>query len=187
MDLKLIKKYPEAVFVIKIILLYCIFNYGSKFWIGITAKGNYYSEFCDNNLNYIKWLRHSILLGAKAICNLLGYQIEIINTTIIRVIHGFGVTMVYKCVGISVFSSWAAVAIAYTTPVKRKLKWLFSGLFLIWFINVLRVTILLILFNTYKNSQSFEYHHEVFNTIAYIIVVLMIYFYMKDKKMVSKQ
>ncbi len=187
MILKLIKKYPEASFILKTILLYCIFNYGSKFWIGLTAKGNLYSEFCDVNLNYIRWIRHSILYTAGGICKILGYHTEIINTTIIRVIHGYGVTMVYKCVGISVLSSWAAVAIAYSTPLKRKLIWLFSGLFLIWFINVLRITVLLIFFNTYKNPNGFEYHHEVFNTIAYIIVVIMIYFYLKDKKQVSKQ
>ncbi len=182
----LIKKNPEAYFVLKVIVLYLIFNYGSQFWIGITAKGGYYSEFCDQHLNYIKWLRHSILLGAAAVCNILGYSTEIINTTVIRVTNGFGVTMIYSCIGISVLSSWAAVAIAYKTSLKRKLIWLFSGLALIWLINILRVATLLILFNKYKNPTGFEYHHEVFNAIAYALVLVLIYFYLKDKKSVLK-
>ncbi|MBS4044379.1 MAG: exosortase/archaeosortase family protein [Chitinophagaceae bacterium] len=184
---KLIKKYPEASFILKTILLYCLFNYGSKFWIGITAKGNFYSEFCDQHLNYIKWLRHSILIGASFVCKMFGFSTQIIDTTIIRVENGYGVTMIYSCIGISVLSSWTAVALAYTTPIKRKLIWLFSGLAVIWIINVLRVAILLILFNTYKNPKGFEYHHEVFNTIAYIFVLVMIYFYLKDKKLTLKQ
>lgn len=186
MVLKLIKRYPEIFFLIKIIFLYCLFNYGSKFWIGITTKENLYCEFCDTNLNYIKWLRHSILLGAKAVCNGLGHSTEIINTTIIRFKNGFGVTMIYNCIGISVLSSWAAVAIAYNNPIKRKLIWLFSGLFLIWFINVLRIVTLLVLFNTYKDPNRFENHHEIFNTIAYAFVLGMIYFYLKDKKDLTK-
>ena len=183
--MKILKKYPEALFLLKVLLLYCIFNYGSQAWIGITAKGGFYSQFADDYLNYIVWLRYSILKGADIVCSIFGYDVIIIGTKIIRFNQGFGVSMVYSCIGIAIFSSWAAFIIAYPSELKRKLKWLFSGLLAIWFINVLRISILLFILNLTKKSNNFEFHHEVFNAVAYGLVIILIYFYLKgDKKKV---
>lgn len=183
MKSNLFKKFPELIFLLKVVLLYCLFNYGSKFWIGITAKGNYYNAFCDNYLNYIVWLRLSILKASALICSLLGYDVVIIATTNIHFVNGYGVNMVYSCIGIGILSSWAAFAIAYPTKIKRKIIWLFGGIMAIWFINVLRIVFLLLLINKTKNLNGFSFHHELFNAVAYGLVIIMIYFYLKgDKK-----
>lgn len=178
----LIKKYPESVFIAKLLILFCIFYYGSQFFIGITSKGNYYSAFLDNYFNYIRWMRLSILKAAGCICSILGYDTRIENGISLRIINGYKVNMVYSCIGFGVLSSWAAFAIAYTSKTKRKLIWLVMGLLVIWFVNVFRVAVLLIWLNKTKDTKGFIYHHTIFNGIAYCIVILLIYFYTKEKK-----
>jgi exosortase/archaeosortase family protein len=175
------KKYPEAVFIIKLLLLFSIFYYGTQFYIGITSKGNYYSAFLDEHFNYISWLRYSILKGASIVCSLFGYDTKIENIISLRVVNGYRVNMVYSCLGVGILSCWAAFAIAFTTTIKRKIVWLVAGLIIIWFANVARVAVLLIMLNKTKDVKGFPHHHTIFNTIAYIIVIVLIYFYSKEK------
>lgn len=176
-----LKKNPETLFLIKLFLFFSLFYFGTQFWIGITTKGNYYIAFCDEYLNYVKWLRVSILKAAGIICYCFGFETNIENTISLRVINGYKVNMVYSCIGVGILSSWAAFALAYAAPAKRKIVWLLSGLFTIWFINAVRIAILLMLLNKTRNTKGFSHHHTIFNIIAYSIVILFIYFYTKEK------
>ncbi len=176
------KKYPEAIFVAKLLTLFSIFYFGTEFWIGITAKGNLYSAFCDEYLNYVEWLRLFILKGASIICNLFGHNTIIENTKSLKIVGGYRVNMVYSCIGFGILSSWAAFAIAYPAKLKKKIIWLFGGLLIICFINILRIAALLMLINKAKNIQVFTSHHTVFNWVAYILVLILIYFYTKEKQ-----
>lgn len=173
------KKYPETYFIIKLLLLFCFFYFGSQFWIGITSKGNYYSAFADNYLNYIAWLRVSVLKAAGVICSFFGHQTTIENEISLRIIGGYKVNMVYSCIGIGVLSSWAAFAIAFPSPLKRKIKWLIGGIVIIWLVNCIRVAALLLLVNSTRNTKAFPQHHTIFNIFSYCIVIIMIYFYTK--------
>ncbi len=183
MLLSLKNKYPEYFFLLKLIFFFSIFYYGTEFWIGLTAKGGMYSVFCDEYLNYIKWLRVFILKGSGIICNAFGYNTTLEKTTSLRIIGGIKVNMVYSCIGFGVLSSWAAYVLAFPSNFKRKIVWLFSGTAIILFINMIRVAGLLMLINKTKNIHSFPNHHTVFNVVAYAIVVLLIYFYSKDNKL----
>lgn len=176
------KKYPEFIFIVKLLALFSIFYFGTQFFIGITSKGNYYNAFLDEYLNYIKWLRISILKAAGIICSLFGYETRIENAISLRVINGYKVNMVYSCIGVGIMSSWAAFAIAYSANFKRKIIWLLAGLMAIWFVNATRVAVLLIWLNKTRDTKAFSYHHTVFNIVAYSITIVMIYFYSKDKK-----
>jgi exosortase/archaeosortase family protein len=178
---RLNSKYPEAFFVTKLLLLFCIFYFGTQFWIGITAEGGLYSAFCDKYLNYIKWLRIFILKGAGVICTLFGYKTNIENTISLRIIGGIKVNMVYSCVGIGILSSWTAFVITFPSNNKRKLTWLFSGMVIICFINMIRVAALLMIVNKTRDIKRFPYHHELFNIVAYLIILLLIYLYTKEK------
>jgi exosortase/archaeosortase family protein len=95
--------------------------------------------------------------------------------------------MVYSCLGIGILSSWAAFAIAFPNNLKRKIIWLFAGLLTIWFANVIRVAVLLMLLNKTKDVKGFPNHHTIFNVIAYMIVIVLIYFYSKEKTVKSGQ
>lgn len=182
---KLINKYPEVFFIAKLLLLFSIFFYGTEFWIGITAKGGLYSSFCDNYINYVKWLRLLILKGASVICLLFGYKTIVIDSISLKIIGGLQVNMVYSCVGYGLLSCWAAFIIAFPSKRKRKIIWLLGGLVAICFANIIRVAALLMLVNNTKDITRFSNHHEIFNAVAYSIIILLIYFYTKNKAEIS--
>ncbi len=178
---KLNNKYPEAFFIAKLLTLFSIFYFGTEFWIGITAKGGLYSPFCDNYLNYIRGLRLLILKGAAVICLLFGYETTIIDTTSLKIIGGLQVNMVYSCIGYGLLSCWAAFIIAFPSKTKKKIIWLFGGFIIICFANIIRVAGLLMLVNKTKDISQFSNHHEIFNAIAYSIIIVLLYFYTKNK------
>jgi len=178
---KFIAKYPEAFFIVKLLVLFCLFYYGTQFWIGITSKGNLYSYFCDKYLNYFVWLRLAILKLAGFFCSLLGYKTNIENTTSLRIIGGIRVNMVQSCVGFGILSSWAAFIVAYPSILTRKIIWLLGGLIIISTANAIRIAALLIWVNRTRNINSFSNHHTIFNIIAYLIVLILLFFYTKEK------
>lgn len=183
--MKIFTKNPQFFFIIKMLAIFSVLYFGSQFWIGITSKENYYNQFIDQNLNYIKWLRISILNGASVLCKLLGYSTQIENNISLQVINGYKINMVYSCIGIGIFSSWAAFIIAFPNKkIKQKLIWLFTGLLIVWILNVIRVSTLLILVNKSRNINGFNSHHTIYNTIAYFVILLLIYIYTNK---VSKQ
>ena len=176
------KKHPETFFVAKFLLLFSIFYFGTELWIGITSPENYYNAFCDKNLNYIKWLRLSILSAATFLCGLFKYQAELVNSNIIIGFNGFQINMIYSCIGYGLLSFWAAFTIAFPTTIKQKLIWLVAGLLVLWFTNVVRIALLLIIINKAKSVAPFQNHHTIYNAITYCIIAGMIYFFIKEKK-----
>ncbi|MCX6209914.1 MAG: hypothetical protein NTZ59_10595 [Bacteroidetes bacterium] len=175
-------KYPEVLFITKFLLLFLFLYFGTEFCIGITSPGNHYSKFCDDYLNYINWLRVSILSTSEGLSNLLGYKAVKLNNITIEGFNGFRVNMVYSCIGYGILSFWTAFVITYPSTIKQKMVWLFSGLLSLWFVNVLRVLLLLILINKTKNVETFPQHHLAYNIATYIIVFVMIYFFTRNKK-----
>lgn len=172
-------KHPEALFLVKLLGLFSVFYFGTDFWIGITAKGGLYSSFCDEYLNYVKWLRLFVLKGAAVICSIFGHPTTIINTITLKIIGGRQVNMVYSCTGYGVLSCWAAFVIVYPTYLKKKIIWLISGALIICFANMIRVGGLLLIVNKTNNANSFPSHHAVFNVAVYCIIFTLIYFYTK--------
>ena len=64
----------------------------------------------------------------------------------------------------------------------NKIKWLFAGMLLLWIINVLRISAVLLSIN---NKWIFPLgldHHTWFNIIAYLVIFMMIYFFEKNLK-----
>lgn len=179
------KKYPEYYFVAKFILLFLFLYYGTEFWIGVTSQGNYYSAFCDNYLNYINWLRSSLLQAASFLCNSFGYKATVISKTTIMGFNGFRTTIIYSCIGYGILSFWTAFVISFPSNVKRKIKWLLVGLLFLWFINVLRIVLLLLYINKVKSIYSFTKHHLVYNIVVYAIIFVMIYFFSKKDEIIE--
>lgn len=171
----------EVKFLIKFIAVYAGLYLLAQFIIGIASPGNYYSKFCDDYLNIIEWLRLFILKGAAFLCHILGYNAVIEESISLRVINSvYKVRMVYSCIGVGILSCWVAFTIAYPAALKLKIIWLIAGCATICLINMIRVAALLILINKYKSTSKFYYHHEVFNFIAYALVIGMIYLYTKN-------
>lgn len=174
-------KYPELLFIAKFLLLFSLLFFGTEFWIGITSPGNYYSPFCSKYLNYIDLLRNSLLKAANVLCNILGYSTTVISKTTIMGFNGYKATIIYSCIGYGILSFWTAFVISYPSSFKQKIKWLLCGSLLLWFINVVRISLLLIYINKVKSITTFPKHHLVYNIIAYTVVFFMIYLFSRNK------
>jgi len=166
----------------KLLILYLLLDYGTTAFIGITSQGGYYVEWLDKYFNYVNWLRQLILNSAKYLTHLIGYDTYLETSTIIKIKNGAGVRLVYSCLGYGVISFWIAFIVVNKAKLFFKLKWLFGGIFLIIFSNILRVCILLIALqkNMYK-PVSID-HHTFYNIIAYIIVIAMMFLFLKKLK-----
>lgn len=181
MILKFKQQYPEYFFVINLLLFFALFYYACEAIIAITAKGGLYSSFIAEHFNVVQWYRQSILQASCYISNLLGYKTEVASSTTILGFNNFSVTVVYSCLGYGVSSFWAAFVVAYPSSSKPKWLWFVVGLVLIWFANVLRIFLLLLKVNEAKDIAQFSQHHLVYNITVYCIVLVMVYFFTKNK------
>lgn len=168
------------IYVIKLLVIYFLLDYGTTFFIGITSKGDIYIEWLDKYFNYVKWLRYSLLFGAKQIVNLLGYHSYVVGLYIIRIKNGAAVQLVYTCLGYGVMSFWIAFIMANKVQLKYKLKWLFAGLFVIYLSNVARICVLLIAAQNKWNLPFNIEHHSFYNFIAYTVIIIMMLLFFKQ-------
>jgi exosortase/archaeosortase family protein len=174
-------KNPGFIFIVKFLVLFLGLHYFNEFFIGITAPGGLYVPFLDHHLNYVAWLRHSILWGAKLICSISGYETHIEGPYHLRSVTGHGVQMVYSCLGLGIKSFWAGFVIAHAIPWKKKLFWTLLGLGTIWFINCCRVAIILIATVNDRNVNRFMEHHDFFNMVAYVFIFILVIIFLKKQ------
>lgn len=169
-------------YIAKFLLAFLLLYFGTIAWIGLTVPGGFYSSFVENYLNYPAWLRASILAGSTIVLNLFGHQTYQPDAYILRIENGDGIRMVYSCIGYGVMSFWTAFVFANNGSWKRKLKWIFGGLISLWFINIMRVSLLLVINNKHKSMPLGIDHHTWFNIAAYLLIFVMIYFYDRESK-----
>lgn len=183
---KLLPKDSIFRFLITFLALFAVLYTIAHGWAGITTPANYYSPFVDKYLNYIAWVRDSLMHTVNFIAHFLGYN-SYIEGIRIRVLHGHGVSVDYPCIGYGIFSCWIAFVLSYPANKAKRIKWFLGGVFVIWLCNVIRILLLLILVNGKKavNVNAFGDHHDVYNFVVYGIIVVMIYFYTKEKKEVT--
>ncbi len=93
-----------------------------------------------------------------------------------------GIRMVYSCIGYGVMSFWAAFIIANTGNMLKKIKWILAGWFAIWCINVLRISLLIISQDKHWPMPLGFDHHTWFNIFAYLLILIMIYFFDRSSK-----
>ena len=171
-------------FALKFLAYYSIIYLGTLAIIGLSAKGGYYSQFIHDHLDYITWLRGSILKASDYICKIFGYDTYIENKYILKSSSGEGIRMVYSCIGYGIMSFWVAFILANKGSIKTKSIWIITGLGSIFLINVLRVSFLLISLITDHHLPFNLDHHTIFNLIAYFLIFTMVYYY--DKKVSLK-
>jgi exosortase/archaeosortase family protein len=94
--------------------------------------------------------------------------------------------MVYSCIGYGVMSFWVAFIFANKGTFKKKFLWISGGILVLWIINVLRVSLLLLAINkNWKIPLGWD-HHTWFNIVAYSLIFLMILLYDRSFKRVIK-
>jgi len=178
MNISLIKN-PIVNFILKFILVTLFFYYGAMGYMGITSPGEIYFPFLDKYLNVINWYRTFLLNGSQLMTELAGYPSFIRDQYHLQIINGHSIQIVYSCLGTGLIGVWFAFVIAYPSKIKKKIIWISIGFLSISFLNMLRLAALVIVAN--KVNLNFVDHHTYFNITVYICIIIMIYFYTKEK------
>lgn len=175
-----LKNKTFLIFVAKFFATFLICYYVTLGVIGISAEGGMYNGFISKNLNYIDWIRSSLLAGTKFILKIFGTETYLNNKYNIKQINGRGIVIVYQCVGYGIMSFWTAFIVALQGKFSKKIVWWFIGIITFWIINVIRLALLLVATN---KNWSFPFgwdHHTWFSIVAYSFMLYFIYLF--DKK-----
>lgn len=170
------------VYCLKFALVFCLAYFGTLTVIALSAPAGTYSPFIHNYLDYVSWLKYSLVHGSRWLLSLFNYATYQANEFSIRVKNGSGVRIEYDCVGYGVMSFWLAFIVANKGGWLKKMKWIVGGWFLIWCINVVRISMVLVAANKHWQFPFGLDHHTWFTIAAYILIFIMIYFYDRSFK-----
>lgn len=146
-------------------------------YIGITAKGGIYVPFLDQHLNYINWWRNFTIDSAATVLRWMDY-IVYTNDYQLKVIGRHGFTMVYTCLGYGIMSVFSAFVITFPGYIKARYGFLLFGLVLIQLLNTLRLIVLSLYWDKRKPLLTID-HHDLFNIIVYVVLILLVYGWFK--------
>ena len=96
--------------------------------------------------------------------------------------EGRGVNVGYSCLGYGVTSFWSAFVFAKIDSWKRKAVWMLGGALVLWIINVIRISLVLIGANSKWKFPFGWDHHTWFNIAAYLAIFVMIWLYDRSRK-----
>jgi exosortase/archaeosortase family protein len=157
--------------------LFVFFYYANILFFRLTIPGPHYVEFLAEKLNYIKGLRWLLLNATDGLLHLMGFSA--ICSNYVLLVAGRGrIQVVYGCLGLGLCSFFVAFVMAYPAKLKAKILFIFTGIILIEFLNILRF-ILVVLFWKPAGHLSLD-HHTVFNIILYVIIAITLYLWMKS-------
>jgi exosortase/archaeosortase family protein len=167
-------------FIITLFALYIFFSQGNLFMFSVmTPTGRYYNPYIAEHFDYIQGLKTALINPAVWIIKLFGFY-AIHNEMDVLIINGPYLRINYSCLGLGVMSFLTAFVLAYPASWKATFKMLFLGIITIYILNILRIAGLGLLFGLFQSQRNyFEYHHEIFNVIVYIIIFVMLYIWIK--------
>ncbi len=182
-----ISEWLDVPYFLRFMALLFVLYFGNLAFIAIIdSNGRVYSAFLNNHFNYINWIRDSYLYTSSSMARLAGLNSYIVFPYKIATPNA-SVTIVYDCLGIGICCFWTAFLWANNNRTIAKIKWWLAGLFSIWMINNIRLTLLLIAVEKQINYNSFMEHHTLYNLVSYSLIALFIYFYMRSSKTYSVQ
>ena len=164
-------------YLVKFAGVFCICYFGTLAAIGFAAPGGYYSPFVGKYLDYVSWIKLSLMHATGFILSLFKIPTVTEPGFIIRFVGGHGVHIAMDCVGYGVYSFWIAFVVANKGRIFKKALWIVGGLLGLWFINVVRITLYLTSMN---RKWSFPFgidHHTWFNIFAYLLIFFLIFLY----------
>ncbi|MBS1735475.1 MAG: exosortase/archaeosortase family protein [Bacteroidetes bacterium] len=148
--------------------------------IGLAAPGGYHILFIEKYLDYVSWIKISLIKATAFILSLFHIPTVSEPGFLIRFKGGRGVFIAMDCVGYGVYSFWIAFVIANKGVFWKKIKWIIIGVAGLWFINVIRITLFLTSINQGWPMPLGLDHHTWFNIIAYLLIFFMIWIYDKS-------
>jgi exosortase/archaeosortase family protein len=152
-------------------------------YVGVTVPGgDVYSSFLNEHVNYVSWLQTSIVETSNIIVHLTGINSYVGEGYTLYANNVPILFMANACAGLGIISFWLAFIIAQKNTVKKKINWCVAGVFSIWVINCLRISLLFIALQNKWQVNRFIDHHELFNLCAYCIIIMMMFLYHRESK-----
>ena len=187
MDIRFLSDKKFLVFCARFLIGFLIFYFGTRAIIGLSSPSGNYSPFVAQYLDFVTALK-----------KLLIYFVQIILTNFcvnasqgpefrVGIVGGKSVIVSMSCVGYIVYSVWIAYVIASDTATRLKWFWVFFGLFILFFINCIRITAFLYTYNKGTTMPLGLDHHTWFNLLAYLAIFVMIYFYEQQQALYLKR
>jgi exosortase/archaeosortase family protein len=172
---KAMLKSKAVKFSVTFVVLFLVFYYFNIGFFSITSPQSiHYNSFIADNFNYIRALRHLLLLSTAFVLRCAGFE-SVTNEFELLTAGRGGIRLVYSCLGLGLMSFFSAFVLAYPKPLKKKLLFLLSGLAVIQLLNVLRMTTVAIFGGS--RAQHIIDHHIIFNGIIYIVIAIGLYFW----------
>jgi exosortase/archaeosortase family protein len=160
-------------FLINFLILFVTF-YGLNIgYIGITSPGGLYFPFLDDHLNYIELWRNLYIAAAAKILELMDYVVY--TTDISLKVQGHsGFKLVYSCLGYGIMSCFSAFVLSFPKPLRSRFSFLFVGLSIILSLNLCRLILISLFYNPQITLLSYN-HHDIFNAVLYVAILVMSY------------
>ena len=175
--------YLYSTYFIKFAGAFCILYFGTKLIIGLTVAGGYYSPLVAKYLDYPAILRSSLLNGTRLLVGIVGYDTYLKDAYHITIVNGHGVHLVYACLGYGLLSFWVAFIFANKGSSFKKAAWMTGGCLIIWLINVIRISLVLVSTNEHWKLHLSLEHHTLFNAVVYFFIFFMIWLFgLSEKK-----
>ena len=173
-------------FSITFITLFLVFYYFNIGFFSVTSPlSTHYNSFIADNFNYIRLLRHTLLLCTSFLLRCAGFG-TVTNEYELLIAGRGGIRLVYSCLGLGLMSFFTAFVLAYPKAFKKKVVFLIAGLFVIQLLNVLRMAMVGLFWS--RKAQHIIDHHIIFNGIIYVIIAIGLYFWVTadDRKKHAK-
>ena len=168
------------IYLLKFAGIFCLCYFGTLAIIGLAAPGGYYISFIEKYLDYVSWIKLSLIQATGFILSLFSIDTHTEPGFLIRITGGRAVIIAMDCVGYGVYSFWIAFVAANKGKFLRKLLWIVFGVLALWFINVIRITLFLTAINKGWPMPLGIDHHTWFNIFAYLLIFMMIWWHDKS-------
>ncbi|WP_231461779.1 exosortase Y [Pedobacter sp. Leaf132] len=174
-------------FILSLFILYILFSQGNLFMNSVMSPGGrYYNASIAEHFNYIQGLKNALIIPAVWIIKLFGFY-AIHNDMDVMVVNGPLLRINYSCLGLGVMSFLAAFVLSFPASWKETFKMLVIGIITVYILNILRIAGLGLLFGYFQSQRNyFEYHHEIFNVIVYIIIFVIVFFWIRKNTKTNK-
>ena len=160
-------------FLISFLVLFFAFYGFNIGYIGITSPGGFYSPLLAENLNYIELWRNLYISVSAKILELMGYTVHT-SAISLKVQGHSGFRLVYSCLGYGIISCFSAFVLSFPKPLHSRLIFLFTGTTTIISLNLCRFILIPIVYDSNTTILSAN-HHDIFNGILYLVILLISY------------
>ena len=167
----------------KFVFLVLGFSAFNQFFIGLLSpEGKIYSEFAANHLNYINLISTGVLRLADWINEIIGNPTQFTSPLILSLATGHNVVMGFSCMGLQVMACWISFMVLLPAPFISRVIGTILGLSIIIILNASRISLLLFSISHQWKQWTIIDHHDLFNLVAYTIIIVAIFLYIKILK-----